>query len=75
MNSGKNPDSRATENREPDTEDRIAVADDYVPLTVRNARKIRKELWPSIWMSFASIIILAVALAILSYRMGAQSCH
>jgi len=75
MNSDKNPDSRATENRERHTEDRIAVADDYVPVSVRNARKIRKDLWPSIWMSFAAMIILAVALAILSYRMGAQSCH
>jgi hypothetical protein len=46
-----------------------------VPLTVRNARKTRKDLWPSLWMSFASILILAAALAILSYRMGAQSCH
>ncbi len=47
----------------------------YVPLSVRNARQMRRDLWPSIWISFQSIIILAVALAILSYRMGAQSCH
>ena len=46
-----------------------------VPLSVRNARQMRRDLWPSIWMSFASIIILAAALAILAYRMGAQSCH
>ncbi len=46
-----------------------------VPLTVRNARRICRDLWPSIWMSLASIVILAAALAILSYRMGAQSCH
>ncbi len=75
MNSDKNPDSRATENREPDTEERMAVADDYVPLSVRDARQMRKTLWPHLWMSLASIILLAVALAILSYRMGAQSCH
>ena len=49
--------------------------DECVPLSVRNARQMRRDLWPSIWMSFASIIILAAALAILSYRMGAQSCH
>jgi len=49
--------------------------DECVPLSVRNARQMRRDLWPSIWMSFASIIILAVALAIVSYRMGAQSCH
>ena len=45
------------------------------PLSVRNARQMRRDLWPSIWMSFASILILVVALAILSYRMGARSCH
>lgn len=49
--------------------------EDHVPLSVRNARKMHRDLWPSIWMSFASIIILSLALAILSYRMGAQSCH
>jgi cell division protein FtsX len=42
---------------------------------VRSARQMRKTLWPHFWMSFASIIILAAALAILSYRMGAQSCR
>ena len=47
----------------------------YVPLSVRNARQMRQSLWPHLWMSFVSIILLTVALAILSYRMGAQSCH
>jgi hypothetical protein len=56
------------EGKEPD-------GDEGVPLSVRNARRMRRDLWPHLWMSFASIIILAVALAILSYRMGAQSCH
>jgi hypothetical protein len=56
------------EGKEPDGEE-------WVPLSVRNARQMRRDWWPSIWMSFASIIILAAALAILSYRMGAQSCH
>jgi hypothetical protein len=32
-------------------------------------------VWPSTWMSFASILILVAALAILSYRVGAQRCH
>jgi hypothetical protein len=58
----------SSEDGEPDLEQ-------YVPLSVRNARKMRNDLWPSIWMSFAAIIILAAALAILAYRMGAQSCH
>jgi hypothetical protein len=58
-----------------DAEGRRATAEDCVPLSVRNARRVRRDLWPSIWMTFASILILAAALAILSYRMGAQSCH
>ena len=50
----------------------------YVPLSVREARRARKmrgDLWPYVWMNFASILILAATLAILSYRIGAQSCH
>jgi len=50
----------------------------YVPLSVREARrarKMREDLWPYVWMTFASVILLASALVILSYRMGAQSCH
>lgn len=68
MSSEKQVVSNGQEGRERDLEK-------YVPLSVRNARQTRKALWPDVWMSFASIIILAVALAILSYRMGAQSCH
>ena len=49
--------------------------EEHVPLSVRNARQMRRDWWPSIWMSFASILILTAALAILSYRMGVQSCH
>lgn len=45
----------------------------YVPLSVRNARQTCKALWPDVWMSFASILILAVALAIPSYRIGARA--
>lgn len=50
-------------------------AEECIPLSVRCARRIRRDLWPSIWMSFASILIIAAALVILSYRMGAQRCH
>jgi hypothetical protein len=75
MNSEKNPDSRDTENTESDAEGGIAGAEGYVPLSVRQARQMRRDCWPSIWMSFASILILGAALAILSYRLGVQSCH
>jgi hypothetical protein len=72
MNSEKEVPGRkwgvSREDAEPDLED-------YVPLSVGRARRMHRDTWPSIWMSFASIIILAAALAILSYRMGAQSCH
>ena len=50
----------------------------YVPLSVREARRARKmrgDLWPYVWMNFASILILAATLAILTHRIGAQSRH
>jgi hypothetical protein len=53
-------------------------AEASVPLSVRKARrarKMREDLWPHVWMTFASVILLAAALAIMAYRMGAQSCH
>lgn len=56
----------------------IQEGEEWVPLSVREARhgrKMRGDLWPYIWMNFASILILAAALAILSYRIGAQSCR
>jgi hypothetical protein len=46
-----------------------------VPLSVREARLARErrdELWPYVWMNFASMIILVVTLAIVCYRMGAH---
>jgi hypothetical protein len=58
----------SSEDSEPDLEERA-------PLSVRNARRMRRDWWPSIWITLASILILAAALAVLSYRMGAQSCH
>jgi len=44
-----------------------------VPSSVRPAqmaRKRREELWPWVWMSFASVVILLIALAILAYRIS-----
>ncbi len=74
MNSEKKPDSLHTESIEPDAEGSRAAGEDCVPLSVRNGRKMRKDLWPHLWMSFAAVILLTAALAILAYRMGAQSC-
>jgi hypothetical protein len=65
----------SSEDSEPDAEGKEAGLEDGVPLSVRRARKMRKDLWPSIWLTFASVIILAAALAIMAYRMGAQSCR
>jgi hypothetical protein len=45
---------------------------------VREARRAQKEvddLWPYVWMNFLSVILLFSALAIVCYRVGAQSCH
>jgi hypothetical protein len=36
---------------------------------------MRRDMWPYLWMSFASMIVLAAALAILVFRMGVQSCR
>jgi hypothetical protein len=49
-----------------------------VPLSVREARAAperRSDLWPYVWINFASMIILVATLAIVCYRVGAQSCH
>jgi hypothetical protein len=68
------------ESREGDVgpEGRERDLEEWVPLSVREARRARArvdDLWPYAWMSFASVVILAVTLAIVVYRMGAQSCH
>jgi hypothetical protein len=50
----------------------------WVPLSVREARRARanlKDLWSYVWMSFASLVILAATLAIVAYRVSAQTCH
>ena len=52
--------------------------EEWAPLSVREARrprKMRDDLWPYVWMNFVSSILLAAALAIMAYRMGAQNCH
>ena len=51
---------------------------EWIPLSVREARrarKMREDLWPYVWITFASVLILAAALAIMAYRIGAQSCR
>jgi hypothetical protein len=58
--------------------DRESDAGEWVPLSVREARrtrKMREDAWPYIWMNFVSVILLAAALGIMAYRMGAQSCR
>ena len=49
--------------------------DEYIPLSMRSARRMRTDVWPYIWMSFASILLLMAALVVLAYRMGAHSCR
>jgi hypothetical protein len=59
-------------------EDDGADLENWVPLSVREARKARKrreDVWPWVWMSFASVVILVITLAILGYWVEAQSCH
>jgi hypothetical protein len=51
-----------------------AETGDNVPLLIRHARRARAVLGPYFWMSLGSIITLVVALLILTYRMGVQSC-
>ena len=61
-----------------DPETNHVSSEEWVPLSVREARRARKmgsDHWPYVWMNFASILILAATLAIVSYRIGAQSCH
>jgi hypothetical protein len=48
--------------------------EDYVPFGMRSARRVRNNVWPYVWISFASILLLMAALVILSYRIGAHRC-
>jgi hypothetical protein len=75
MNSAKNPGRRGTKNSEPDAVGSERDCEEYGPLSVRNARRMRRDMWPYLWMSFASMIVLAAALAILVFRMGVQRSH
>jgi hypothetical protein len=47
---------------------------EYIPLSMRSARRMWNNVWPHIWMSFASILLLMAALVILAYRIGAHRC-
>jgi hypothetical protein len=47
-------------------------ASEYIPLGMRSARRMRSNVWPYIWISFASILLLMAALVILAYRIGAH---
>ena len=78
MNSEKNSCRPGTSNSEPDAEGKEPNVDDWVPLSVRDARRARErrdDLWPYIWMNFVSMILLFSALAIACYRVGTQSCR
>jgi hypothetical protein len=50
-------------------------ASEYIPPGMRSARRMRNNVWPHIWMSFASILVLMAALVVLAYRMGTHSCR
>ena len=55
-----------------------ADLENCVPLSVREARRARKmrdDLWPYVWMNFASMVLLFAAAVIMAYRMGGQSCR
>jgi hypothetical protein len=60
---------RSVQRREP------SKASEYIPVGMRSFRRMRNNVWPYIWMSFAAILVLATALAIVAYRMGAQICR
>jgi hypothetical protein len=49
-------------------------ASEYIPPGMRSARRMRSNVWPHIWMSFVSILLLMAALVILAYRIGAHRC-
>lgn len=46
--------------------------DEYIPFGMRSARRMRSNVWPYIWISFAWILLLMAALVILAYRIGAH---
>jgi hypothetical protein len=48
-------------------------AEEYIPLGMRSARRMRDDVWPSLWISFASILLLMATLVILAYRIWAHS--
>jgi len=73
MKSDKNQSISESEN-----EDTARELEEWMPLSVREARRAQSELeslWPYVWMDFVSLILLFSALAIACYRVRAQSCH
>jgi hypothetical protein len=61
-----------------DGKNRGAESEEWVPLSVREARRARErrdDPWPYIWMNFVSMVLLFVSAVIMACRMGAQSCH
>lgn len=59
-----------------DPETNQVSSEEWVPLSVREARRSRANcdnLWPYVWMNFASMILLFIALAVVCYRVGAGS--
>jgi hypothetical protein len=61
-----------------DGESKGAESEEWVPLSVREARRAQRtldNLWPYVWMNLVSMILLFSALAIACYRVGVQSCH
>lgn len=62
----------------PDAEGTEREVEEWVPLSVgeaRLARKGRDDLWPYVWMNFISMILLISAAVIMAYRLGTESCH
>ena len=45
--------------------------EEWVPLSIREARKRRDDLWPYVWMNFLSMTLLFAAAVIMAYTMGA----
>ena len=72
---GSNKESRTSSQCEVSGEIPESDVEKWVPLSVREARERRDDLWPYAWMNFVSMILLFAAAVIMAYRMGAQSCH
>ena len=61
-----------------DPETNQVRSEEWVPLSVREARRARKkreDLWPYVWINLVSMLLLFTAAVIMAYRVGAQGCH